>query len=89
MHGAQTLMNGSSRDRLTEIATRTGDDGRTGLADGRRVVKHDPRIEILGAVDELNSQIGLLACETLPAEIAELLAAIQNDLNHTDRKSVV
>jgi len=80
MHGAQTLMTEATSNRLTEIVTRTGDDGRTGLADGRRVAKHDPRIETLGAVDELNSHIGLLASETLPADIAALLAAIQNDL---------
>ncbi len=46
--------------RLTEIVTRTGDDGSTGLADGTRLAKHAPRIEAIGAVDELNSQIGVL-----------------------------
>ena len=67
-------------DRLTHIVTRTGDDGSTGLADGRRVPKHDPRIEALGAVDELNSCLGLLCAEPLPPDIAALLGAIQNDL---------
>jgi cob(I)alamin adenosyltransferase len=67
-------------DRLTDIVTRTGDDGSTGLADGRRVAKHDPRIEALGAVDELNSGLGLLLTEALPADIAGLLVEIQNDL---------
>jgi cob(I)alamin adenosyltransferase len=67
-------------DRLDRIVTRTGDDGSTGLADGRRVPKHDPRIEALGAVDELNSFVGLLAAEPLDSESAALLAAIQNDL---------
>ncbi|MCU0841068.1 MAG: cob(I)yrinic acid a,c-diamide adenosyltransferase [Thiobacillaceae bacterium] len=67
-------------DRLTHIVTRTGDDGSTGLADGRRVPKHDPRIEALGAVDELNSQIGVLLAEALPDDLPALLAAIQNDL---------
>ncbi len=67
-------------DRLDRIVTRTGDDGCTGLADGRRVPKHDPRIEALGAVDELNSFVGLLAAEALDSENAKLLAAIQNDL---------
>ena len=51
-------------DRLDRIVTRSGDDGSTGLADGRRVPKHDPRIEALGAVDELNSFVGLLAGKT-------------------------
>mgnify|MGYP001118389073 CR=1 FL=1 len=67
-------------DRLDRIVTRTGDDGSTGLADGRRVAKHDPRIEALGTVDELNSCVGLLAAETLDDDAMALLAAIQNDL---------
>lgn len=67
-------------ERLNRIVTRTGDDGTTGLADGRRVAKHDPRIEALGAVDELNSFVGLLAAEPLDPDSAGMLAAIQNDL---------
>jgi cob(I)alamin adenosyltransferase len=67
-------------DRLDRIVTRTGDDGSTGLADGRRVPKHAPRIEALGAVDELNSFVGLLAAEALDEATRRLLAAIQNDL---------
>ncbi|MDD3528446.1 MAG: cob(I)yrinic acid a,c-diamide adenosyltransferase [Gallionellaceae bacterium] len=67
-------------DRLDRIVTRSGDDGSTGLADGRRVQKHDPRIEALGAVDELNSFVGLLAAEPLDGPTQVLLAAIQNDL---------
>jgi cob(I)alamin adenosyltransferase len=67
-------------DRLTDIVTRTGDDGRTGLADGRRVPKHDPRIEAIGAVDELNSFLGLLLTEALPEDIGDLMTAVQNDL---------
>ena len=67
-------------DRLDRIVTRTGDDGTTGLADGRRVAKHDPHIEALGAVDELNSCVGLLAAEALDSDTQALLAAIQNDL---------
>jgi cob(I)alamin adenosyltransferase len=46
--------------RLSKIYTRTGDDGQTGLADGRRVNKSHPRIEAIGALDEFNSQLGLL-----------------------------
>jgi cob(I)alamin adenosyltransferase len=67
-------------DRLTDIVTRTGDDGHTGLADGRRVAKHDARIEALGAIDELNSCLGLLLSEVLPGDIREVLGEIQNDL---------
>lgn len=49
--------------RLSKIYTRTGDDGQTGLADGRRVNKSHPRIEAIGALDEFNSQLGLLLAE--------------------------
>jgi cob(I)alamin adenosyltransferase len=54
--------------RLTRITTRTGDDGSTGLADGRRLPKHAPRIAALGEVDELNSLLGVVLAEPeLPA----------------------
>ena len=46
--------------RLSKIYTRTGDKGQTGLGDGRRVPKDHPRIEAIGEVDALNSQVGLL-----------------------------
>ena len=49
--------------RLSKIYTRTGDDGQTGLADGRRVNKSHPRIEAIGALDEFNSSLGLLLAE--------------------------
>lgn len=66
--------------RLSHIVTRSGDQGTTSLADGSRRPKHDPRIEALGEVDELNSLIGLLLAETLPEETHNALAAVQNDL---------
>lgn len=50
-----------NKDRLTSIVTKTGDAGSTGLADGSRVVKSDPRIHALGDVDELSSCLGELA----------------------------
>lgn len=46
--------------RLSKIYTRTGDDGTTGIGDGSRVAKTDARIEAIGAVDELNSTLGML-----------------------------
>ncbi len=49
--------------RLSKIYTRTGDQGDTGLADGRRVSKDHPRVEAMGEVDTLNSQLGLLLAE--------------------------
>jgi cob(I)alamin adenosyltransferase len=67
-------------NRLSKIATRTGDDGTTGLGDGRRVRKDDARIGAIGEVDELNSHIGLLLCESLPDDVRAALTAIQHDL---------
>ena len=66
--------------RLSTIATRTGDDGTTGLGDGSRVAKDSARVAAMGDVDELNSTLGLLRCEPLPAAIDTLLNRIQNDL---------
>src|SRR3569832_2170911 len=68
-------------NRLSRIITRTGDGGTTGLADGQRVDKDCARVEALGAVDELNSHIGvLLAAGTLAAPIARSLLRVQHDL---------
>ncbi|WP_313065360.1 cob(I)yrinic acid a,c-diamide adenosyltransferase [Achromobacter animicus] len=67
-------------NRLSVIATRTGDDGTTGLGDGSRIPKDAPRIAALGDVDELNSVIGLLLTETLPADVSADLFTIQHDL---------
>jgi len=67
-------------NRLTQIATRTGDDGSTGLGDNTRVSKNHLRVIAMGDVDELNSHIGLLLCETLPAPVHELLVDVQHQL---------
>jgi cob(I)alamin adenosyltransferase len=66
--------------RLSKITTRTGDAGDTGLGDGTRVAKHSPRIQALGDIDELNSCLGLLLAEKLPAAIAQALLQVQHDL---------
>lgn len=74
--------------RLSKIYTRTGDQGETGLADGRRVGKDHPRVEAMGEVDSLNSQLGLLLAElahqrqTHPSlqELLEVLAPCQHRL---------
>ena len=66
--------------RLSKITTRTGDAGETGLADGSRVPKDSPRIAALGEIDELNSAIGVLLAEALPADARELLDNVQHDL---------
>jgi cob(I)alamin adenosyltransferase len=66
---------------LTRIYTRLGDAGDTHLGDMSRVPKTHPRIEAYGTVDELSSQIGVaLTVDGLPAEYAEWLQRVQNDL---------
>lgn len=67
-------------NRLSQIATRTGDDGTTGLGDGTRVPKNHLRVMAMGDVDELNSQIGVLLAEPLPDDVRELLITIQHEL---------
>lgn len=66
--------------RLTQIATRTGDDGTTGLGDNTRVSKNSLRVHAMGDVDELNSHIGLLLCEAMPEGVRTLLIEIQHQL---------
>jgi cob(I)alamin adenosyltransferase len=66
---------------LTRIYTRTGDAGTTGLGDGSRVSKTDPRIEAYADVDETNAAIGVvLALGQVPEAIVEVLTSVQNDL---------
>jgi cob(I)alamin adenosyltransferase len=67
-------------NRLSKIATRTGDAGETGLGDGSRVPKDAARIQALGDIDELNSALGVLLAEKLPAPIRAALLQIQHDL---------
>jgi cob(I)alamin adenosyltransferase len=66
--------------RLSRIVTRTGDGGTTGLGDGSRVGKDSRRIEAIGAVDELNSTLGVVLAETLPPDVQRLVTDIQHDL---------
>jgi cob(I)alamin adenosyltransferase len=66
---------------LTRIYTRTGDAGTTGLGDGSRVRKTDPRIAAYADTDECNAAIGVaLALGQLPEEIRAVLTVVQNDL---------
>jgi cob(I)alamin adenosyltransferase len=67
-------------NRLTQIATRTGDAGTTGLGDNTRVSKDHLRVHAMGDVDELNSHLGVLLCEDMPAGIRDLLVEIQHQL---------
>ncbi|HEX5784994.1 MAG TPA: cob(I)yrinic acid a,c-diamide adenosyltransferase [Burkholderiaceae bacterium] len=67
-------------NRLTQIATRTGDNGTTGLGNNQRVSKHSLRVHAMGDVDELNSHIGLLLCEDMPTSVRDVLVDIQHQL---------
>ena len=67
-------------NRLTQIATRTGDNGTTGLGDNTRVSKNSLRVLAMGDVDELNSHIGVLLCEDMPDTLRTLLVEIQHQL---------
>lgn len=68
--------------KLTKIYTRTGDQGTTGLGSGKRVNKHDPRVEAYGMVDETNATLGLCVCTARSEnpDIANVLEAIEHDL---------
>ena len=67
-------------NRLSQIATRTGDNGTTGLGDNTRVSKDSLRVHAMGDVDELNSHIGVLLCEELPPGVRDLLVEVQHQL---------
>ncbi|CAD5106851.1 cob(I)yrinic acid a,c-diamide adenosyltransferase [Zestomonas carbonaria] len=74
--------------RLSKIYTKTGDKGETGLGDGRRVPKDHPRVEAIGEVDALNSQLGLLLAQLAEqeamwpglSELIEVLSPCQHRL---------
>jgi cob(I)alamin adenosyltransferase len=63
-----------------KIYTKTGDKGTTGLVGGRRLPKHDLRIECYGTVDELNSYLGLIRDQKLPTDNIAMLIEIQEQL---------
>jgi len=63
-----------------KIYTRTGDAGDTGLFDGTRVAKNDPRVAAYGDVDELNAWLGFARTEMGETDLAEMLLQIQRDL---------
>ena len=66
--------------RLTRIYTGGGDAGETSLGDGSRVSKLDRRIQAFGAVDELNSAVGLVLAAGCSADVRDVLARVQNEL---------
>jgi cob(I)alamin adenosyltransferase len=67
-------------NRLSKIYTRTGDQGTTGLGDGKRVDKDDLRVETYGTVDELNSLIGLVLASNMSDELRNSLTRTQHEL---------
>ncbi|GAA2289311.1 cob(I)yrinic acid a,c-diamide adenosyltransferase [Nonomuraea roseoviolacea subsp. roseoviolacea] len=77
-------MTRSDKDKpvvLSRIYTRTGDDGTTALNDMSRVPKTDARLAAYADVEEANAHLGVaLAHGTLPADLAEVLARVQNEL---------
>lgn len=67
-------------DRLNKIVTRGGDKGQTSLGDGTRVAKDDPRVALLGEVDELNSWIGVVLSHAPGDQVQQTLIGVQHDL---------
>ena len=67
-------------NRLSQIATRTGDNGTTGLGNNERVSKDSSRVRAMGDVDELNSHLGVLLCEPMPETVKALLVEVQHQL---------
>lgn len=65
---------------MSKIYTKTGDKGTSGLFGGQRVPKNDPRLEAFGAIDELNSMLGILVTQLKDEHIIKELQAIQRDL---------
>ena len=63
-----------------KIYTRTGDSGETGLFDGTRVSKADPRVDAYGEVDEVNACLGVARAAGVDVDIAALLEHLQRDL---------
>ena len=63
-----------------KIYTRTGDRGETGLLDGRRVPKVDPRVNAYGDIDELSAVLGVALASGLDEDIAERITSVQRDL---------
>jgi cob(I)alamin adenosyltransferase len=78
----QNHKNGATQmgNRLSQIATRTGDAGTTGLGNNQRVSKNSLRVHAMGEVDELNSNIGVLLCEDMPQDVRDVLVEIQHQL---------
>ncbi|MCG8393974.1 MAG: cob(I)yrinic acid a,c-diamide adenosyltransferase [Pseudomonadales bacterium] len=73
-------MSRDDKTRINRVITRTGDRGETGLADGTRISKAHPRINVLGELDELNSALGVLRARDLAADLDTVLGMVQQRL---------
>jgi cob(I)alamin adenosyltransferase len=69
-------------EAMTQLYTRTGDDGYTGLLGEGRVPKHDNRLEAVGALDEATAALGVARAACQVKLTGELLLAVQRDLYH-------
>ena len=67
-------------NRLSKLATKTGDDGTTGIGGNQRLDKDSARIEAIGTVDELNACIGMTCSQGIDSNIAEVLTEVQHRL---------
>jgi len=67
-------------NRLSKIYTRTGDDGSTGLGDGSRTEKDGLRVSAYGTTDELNSVVGVVLTNPVPAAVQRVLHEVQHHL---------
>jgi cob(I)alamin adenosyltransferase len=65
---------------MADVYTRLGDDGTTSLADGTRVRKDDPRVELFGAIDEANCLIGLARVNIVDSDLDHVLEFLQHRL---------
>lgn len=66
--------------RISRVTTKTGDQGETSLADGRRVAKSSLRIAAMGEVDELNSLLGVVRTKQHTEKIVALIEKLQHHL---------
>lgn len=65
---------------MTRIYTRSGDQGQTGLANGSRLAKNDQLFDVIGDVDELNAQLGMVRALNQDSTIDQQLSLIQHKL---------
>ena len=67
-------------NRISRVVTKTGDEGVTSMADGRRYPKDHPRVELVGTLDEANCAIGVLATQPMSEMHQTSLVDVQSRL---------